>query len=78
MYYYNILGWRFIMKIYLPQLKNKSNFLLVQNIFFLSLQVEKENNRFSYQSIVISSQKNVPKYYPGWNEKDLRSCYGGE
>ena len=39
--------------------------------FFLSLPVEKENNKFSSQNIGISSQNNVLKYHPRRHEKDL-------
>ena len=36
--------------------------------------VEKENNEFSSQNIVILSQNNVPKYHPGQHENDLWNC----
>ena len=50
----------------------KENKILIgaKQVFFLSLPVEKENNRFSSQNIVISSQNNVPKYHPKQYEKD--------
>ena len=44
---------------------------LLNGFFLLSLPVEKENNEFSSQNIVILSQNNVPKYHPGQHENDL-------
>ena len=45
---------------------------------FSVCQSKKKIRFFSKLCIVISSRNNVPKYYFGWHEKDLRLWYGGE
>ena len=69
-----ILGLGYVLRYFGMKLYYENRFVSVEKEiklligpkhFISQFAVEKENNRFSSQNIVISSQNNVPKYHPG-------------
>ena len=64
-----IFGHYFGIRIYYIRFYSVEKHLIgLKNFFF---QFEEENDIFSSQNIVISSQNNIPNYSPGQHEEDF-------